>query len=354
MSALYDNPRDGVTLIAAECGFGKSALVVEAAARRAKKPYADENALGARAPLGSKTAISVLTNALAVQYREQFADQETQALRRFGPLSLHDAAGQPVCKLHDVAAPLVSGGHSVQFLFCEGAGGEKCRYYEGCKARPGAEGDPKARVVMGPHALLTTLMADAGSTGHLVIDEPSAVLSSTQFTESMLSAALGASRHFVTAYEAAMQPALVAAQHWLSIAPLDEPRPLEEVMRALSDEPAVASSLERAHQVALVEGDIVACVRGYQMPKAHHGSEPQRAHGQRDRARLGGVQAALRALEGASALVGARHAYSWQTNNDDHRRGCPVGNGCQQGRRDHRARRERGTDRTANRQAHRL
>lgn len=73
-AALLDTIRsapEGLTLISAECGIGKTDAAITVSVERAQKSHTSKNATGARAPLQSKTSISVDKNELAIQVTEE-------------------------------------------------------------------------------------------------------------------------------------------------------------------------------------------------------------------------------------------------------------------------------------------
>ncbi len=145
--------RDGVTLVGAECGLGKTWTVQGVAARRG----------GA----GELTAISVDKNALAIQVAEGIRGLGVGVRRVYGALSVLGANGKPICRYAEAATPMVAGGQSIEFLFCK-----RCEVRDNCVARAGADGDDDASVVVGTHAMIGGLSATAGKRGLLVIDEP--------------------------------------------------------------------------------------------------------------------------------------------------------------------------------------
>ena len=131
---------DGLTLIKAECGLGKTAAIQRIAKERADKPYVSPKAQGLRAPSQSKTSISVDKNSLAIQITQDLRGAGAAVRRLFGPLSVFRADGTPECRLYENALPLVQGGQSIQREFCLGRGKEQCEHYETCRARDGSEG----------------------------------------------------------------------------------------------------------------------------------------------------------------------------------------------------------------------
>ena len=250
----------GVTLISAECGLGKTKAAIRVAAERAAKQHASPDATGARAPMQSKTSISVDKNALAMQIQD---DPELAAVgvkRVFGPLSVLHADGTPECHFHDVAQPLVAGGQSMQRELCEGRGRFKCDHYESCTARLGYEGPDDARVTIGPHAIFSALDKAAGTTGLLVIDEPPDLLEKTCITLDDLELTEGTLSAFDRDYTSAMRPALHAVRAWLEAPAEDHGSMLvKDAVRTFSDavDPAC---LDRAQMAAQTDGDAVECV----------------------------------------------------------------------------------------------
>lgn len=206
---------DGLTVVVAECGLGKTAAAQRVAATRASSREPRK-----RAPAQTKTAISVDKNELAVQIAEDLARAGIPARRVFGPLSVLDpVTREPVCQFHAKALPLVEGGQSVKWEFCEGRGKYRCPAYEGCRAREGEELygpelEGRPRVTVGTHALLGELDASAGSTGLLVIDEPPPLLETMMLGEGDVDLALRNVDSFARDYAEAMRPVLLALRDW--------------------------------------------------------------------------------------------------------------------------------------------
>ncbi len=265
----------GLTLIKAECGLGKTQAALRVAAQRAAKPHADPKALDVRAPAGSKTALSVDKNRLARQCVAVLAGHEQPALRVFGPLSLKDDEGEPVCQFHAIAEPLVAGGLRMQWELCERRGSEeKCPHYAGCAARLGYEGQDHARIVLGTHALLGELDGAAGTTGLLVIDEVQEYLETTTLSPWQLALAEEKALHwFDGVFVGAMYPAIVAARAYLDAAPEEQPL---DARKALSrhEEDVPLEDREQAQRSSGVPGDLVACAAAAPFPKRHHGTAP--------------------------------------------------------------------------------
>jgi len=214
------NAPDGVSLVSAECGLGKTHAAQLVAVARAGKSANDNTK---RAPLNTKTSISVDKHALAKQVTDNVRARSCEARRIFGPLSMLDGKGKPVCIYAEQAAPLVAGGQSLQFAFCEGGGGERCPHFDDCLARLGAEGPDTARVQVGPHALLSSLQGSAGKTGLLVIDEPPDMLETVTIRRGDLELARRGLTAFSSFFSDAISPALDVLAEQLDRAADDQP-----------------------------------------------------------------------------------------------------------------------------------
>jgi hypothetical protein len=269
---------DGLTLIKAECGLGKTAAIRRIAKERADKPYVSPKAQGLRAPSQSKTSISVDKNSLAIQITQDLRGAGAAVRRLFGPLSVFRADGTPECRLYENALPLVQGGQSIQREFCLGRGKEQCEHYETCRARDGSEGPANARILVGPHALLSALNGEAGVTGLLVIDEPPALLKAEELTVADFDAALCSLDKFDLQYGHAVRPALRALRAWAeTVAPVGEVRSPLDALRG-GFEHVSPAELKTACHAADVKGlagaeAIVECVRG-SFPEDHRGTAP--------------------------------------------------------------------------------
>lgn len=215
-SAIRTAP-DGLSVIVAECGLGKTRAAQAVAISRAAS-----RAPSARAPHQTKTAISVDKNELAQQIAADVVAGGVAVRRLFGPLSVLNARGEPVCRLHDRAVPLVEGGQSISWEFCLGRGRFKCPHYDECPAkegfvdlRPADDTDAaRPRVTVGTHALLRDLDASAGSTGLLVIDEPPALLETMTITPDDVRLAMANCSSFQDDFAEAMKPILHAVRDW--------------------------------------------------------------------------------------------------------------------------------------------
>jgi transcriptional regulator with XRE-family HTH domain len=207
---------DGLTVIAASTGLGKTHAAQDVAAERASKRHLNIVGPGSRAPFGSKTAISVDKNELAIQITSDLRDQGVSVKRFFGVLSLKREDGQRECRYYESAVKLAAGGQSIPWEFCSGRGQArlKCDYYDECLAKEGFDGPKDARVSVGTHAMIGKLDHEAGATGLLVIDEPPNVLVTTVITPDEITATLGSLSYFAGQFAKEMQPILLAMQSW--------------------------------------------------------------------------------------------------------------------------------------------
>ncbi len=215
------NAPDGLTVIVAECGLGKTYAAQRVAAARATSMNLDAK----RAPPQTKTAISVDKNELAMQIAGDLEKQNVPVRRVFGPLSVLKPDGTPVCHFAPKALPLVEGGQSVTWEFCLGRGKYRCEYYDTCPAKDGYvdtgvdtdvldDDPPRPRVTVGTHALLRELDGSAGTTGLLVIDEPPPLLETMTLTLDDVRLAIANVDSFSRDYAEAMRPVLLALRDW--------------------------------------------------------------------------------------------------------------------------------------------
>ena len=285
MTAAIRNAPDGLTLISAECGLGKTSAAIRVATERAARPYASAGARGLRAPPQSKTAISVDKNALAIQIASDLRAHGTAVRRIFGPLSVMREDGSPECRLAAVAAPLVEGGQPMQWVLCK-----DCEHREVCRAKDGVEGPDDARITVGSHALLGELDGSAGSLGLLVIDEPPPALETIVMGRHDFADARDRLGSFEGRYALAMRPIVEGFDRWMDIAEADA-----------STEPVVA--LEQA----VLGADITALVEGARraLPEERRSRAPpiQRA----DIYVAKGSEGFAKHLGNASRVLGALH-----------------------------------------------
>ncbi|MGH7296780.1 MAG: hypothetical protein ACRELB_17710, partial [Polyangiaceae bacterium] len=231
MTRAIRNAPDGLTVISAECGLGKTTAALEVASERAVRAYASADAKGLRAPPQSKTAISVDKNALAMQITADLRARGTAVRRIFGPLSVVREDGSPECRFAAVAAPLVEGGQPMQWVLCK-----DCEHREVCRAKDGVEGPDYSRITVGPHALLSELDASAGSLGLLVIDEPPPALDTIVMDRHDFADARDRLGSFDGTYALAMRPIVEAFDRWIDIASADDlTDPSAALQQALPD-----------------------------------------------------------------------------------------------------------------------
>lgn len=209
--------RHGVSLVGSDCGLGKTrAAMVVARERAAHKPDAS------RAPAGTRTSISVPTTALSEQITTDLRAAGVPTKRVFGPLSVIEH-NVPVCRYYDAASAMQSGGHSVRYEFCEGRGKQPCEHLQTCPAALGENGPDDARVVVGPHGLLSALDGVAGVNGLLVLDEPPALLETAIVTLDQIAAAEAQLASYAPPYAAVLSPLLRPLAAWVrEIGPCDD------------------------------------------------------------------------------------------------------------------------------------
>lgn len=273
LEAVIRHAPDGLTLISAECGLGKTQAALHVAIERAAKPYVTPAATGQRAPPQSRTSISVDKHELAAQICRDIARTGTPVQRLFGPLSLLGLDGEtPVCQYHAQALPLVEGGQSMQWELCEGRDAHPCPHRTTCPAAEGAEGPSDARIAVGPHALLSRLAGLAGTTGLLVIDEPPDLLETVTLSVEELLVAQRALPAFYEAYAVALAPALELVTAWVSaLGPVGTPVLLGEGLRACGFQPP---ALARARPALGLDGDAVACAIAAPFPPERRNKVP--------------------------------------------------------------------------------
>ena len=302
----------GVLLISAECGLGKTEAAIRVAAERAAKKHSSPKATGKRAPLQSKTSISVDKNALAEQVQDRLDRLGVPAKRVFGPLSVLRDDGTPECRFHEVAQALVAGGQSMQRELCEGRGRFKCEHYRNCTARLGYEGPNDARVTIGPHALISALDKAAGTTGLLVVDEPPYLLEMTPITLDDVVQTETTFSAFDRDYADTMRPALQAVRAWIeSSTEASRSMAVKDAVRAFSGavEPGL---LDIAQMAAEVDGDAVECAANAPFLDSRSKAPPLR---QVEVARARSSVARAKQLGKASGVLGAiYHALTapWQ------------------------------------------
>lgn len=213
------NAPDGVSVVAAGCGTGKTRATVAVAVQTAKRGRTQKG----RARYGAKTVISVPTNLLARQVVESVRAAGGKVLRVFSPASEVDADGKPVCRFADSARSIASGHLSVPYELCDGRGQDPCPYRAECPAASGRSGDEDALIVVGNHGLLGQLVEVAGTAGMRVIDEPPALLE-THALNAVDFATVAAHMHaFERPYIEGLKPAVYAFEALLRTMPADVP-----------------------------------------------------------------------------------------------------------------------------------
>lgn len=283
LEAAIGDAGDGVTLIAAECGLGKTRAAIHVAAARAAKTHKSADAKGTRAPSGSKTAISVDKTELAIQVTADLRALGVDVARVFGPLSIEGEGG---CRIREAARYVVAGGQSLQREFCEGRHkrAQRCEHYASCTARRGLEGPATARVLVGPHPMLGALGEAIGASGLLVVDEPPPLLATEGVTVHAIRYAHEQLGHYETAYGRAIAGVLEALLAWL-------------------ETPETPPDLERLR--AEVPRDALPPVKWSSMHRARRHVGTARAIGESSRT-LRRVQRALLAPGGGLTVEGGR------------------------------------------------
>ena len=208
---------DGLSVIKAECGLGKTYAAQRVAVERSQRRHLTV-VDSTRAPVQSRTAISVDKNELAAQVAADIAAAGVPVRRVFGPLSVRDPALR--CAHYDKAVAMVNGGQSLVWEFCEGRKRSRCEHFESCTVRQGfvdlgvSDSSATPRITVGPHALLSTLDAAATSSGLLVIDEPPALLETSTITPDDVALALKHVYEFEAGFARDMAPVLLALESW--------------------------------------------------------------------------------------------------------------------------------------------
>ena len=243
-----------MSLVEAQCGLGKTRAAREIAIERAAKQH--KTGQSTRAPLHSKTAMSLPTNKLADEQVEAFRAAGVPVKRLRGVLSVLGPDGKPVCRFAEAARHLANGGQSVPWELCEGRGKMRCDFAAECPAYGGVDGPKDARIIVGPHELAGQLSSEAGSTGLLVIDEPPPVVESHVLASSDLAVASSQLAQFESRYAVAMRPALEAVTRWLEEGGDDEVGSLARALDGRVDDDLLTDAF-----MATGEVDALSCVR---------------------------------------------------------------------------------------------
>lgn len=168
--------------------------------------------IGERAAPGARIAVSAPTHKLA----KQTASKIKRSLHLFSPPSHTNTEGQPTCIYAEAARSLAAGGQSVAREFCKGRKKNPCERSGSCDAEPGWEGDENANLVTGVHGLTNSLLAYAGISGTLVVDEPGEPLLTEAISLDDLNTAARFLDVFEERYVAAVRPALLAITAWIA------------------------------------------------------------------------------------------------------------------------------------------
>lgn len=155
IAAILRAPGDGVTIVQAPCGTGKTRATEDVFLERLALPRT-----------AGKSVLSVPRHDLALQVMGHLTARGAPVRRLYSPLSVIQPDGRHACIHAAIAGPLAEAGQSVQKLFCP-----TCEVAGTCQVKDGADGPTSARIVVGTHARLPELVQEAGL-GLLVVDEP--------------------------------------------------------------------------------------------------------------------------------------------------------------------------------------
>jgi hypothetical protein len=256
--AIFRAP-DGVSVIVAACGIGKSEQARRVAIARSR----------AQKKRSRRTVISAPTNDLAKEYVERLRAEGAKVLRVFGPTSLPGEHDGYECRFRKAAASLSNGGQSVRWNLCDGRGHTPCEHRDECKAYEGQEGDEGAEIIIGNHGLLGELDGRAGKSGLLVLDEPPSVMGDEVLSLKDLTDARKHLDAFIWEHAGPLGDVIDTLVEWLPNATLRETISLNDVItfeldvvELLTDErgtrhkvptihPSHVSAMRTAHRHAL-------------------------------------------------------------------------------------------------------
>jgi hypothetical protein len=225
---------DGLRLIQAGCGVGKTRAARIVAAERAAR---DES-----------TVIAVPTHELAIQIAADLRAEGVEVRRVFGPLSVRSADGKHACRYHVPASRLAEGRQSVRRALCDGE--TPCEYRDGCEAYAATDGAKEALVTVGPHALLRGLVGEAGKSALLVLDEPPTVTEQLALRMDRLQEVESYADRFEKDYVKAILPSVHLVRWWLTLGRMGEIHHLSEAFDL--ECPERAQEARRALEWALV------------------------------------------------------------------------------------------------------
>jgi hypothetical protein len=233
---------DGVSVIAAGCGVGKTRATVAVAVKAAARGRSPKG----RAKAGSKTAISEPTNAMAKQVVESVRAAGGRVLRVFSPASEVDENGAPVCRFVDSAKALAGARMSVPWELCDGREKDPCPHRDTCSAAAGKSGDEDALVVVGNHGLIASLIGHAGVSGMRVIDEPPPLLETHSIQPLDVAAFWQHAHCFEQSYLDALKDAVQAFASLLQTMPLDVGA--QEIDQVITTDAIARANAVDAHQ----------------------------------------------------------------------------------------------------------
>lgn len=209
----------GITIIQIECGGGKTYIAQQAAAERASQCKRTETG---RIPSSGRTIISSDTHQLVLQTARGINERHQLPIYRgYGPASLHEEDGTPVCRYHESAKVLAGAHISVNQALCLGNGRNKCEYFDGCRAREGWEGEEDAAIVLTVHAKMAAATGHHGKKALLIIDEPPSAIENEVLNERDLEITLKTLGAFERRYANALEPLVHVARAWVQQAPLN-------------------------------------------------------------------------------------------------------------------------------------
>lgn len=288
--------RPGLRLIAAACGVGKT---------RGARLLAAE-----RAAAGERTVISVPTHELAHQVVADLRAAGVEARRLFGPLSVRRDDGSPACQFHVPASRLAEGRQSVQALLCD-----TCEHRDGCPAYETADGPRDAPVVVGPHAMLRSLVALAGADDLLILDEPPPLTEQLVLRREHLLEIDSYEERFEPAYFRAVRPAVELVDWWLrleglSVSSFGRPGQVYHLSAALELDP------QRTEAVRAALGEAVV---GHEPPALRSGAARQCKWDHRLAGTLGRLSRTLDVVRRAVLSLEARARIETVRGDTEHR-----------------------------------
>lgn len=230
-----------------------------------------------RGPRCARIAISVSTHREALELTDELRKAGVATRRLFGPLSLRDEHNQPVCKLHQIAVPLVAGGQVMQWELCRGRDEpqHRCPHFKGCAARLGEDGPEDALVVVSIHTITPRLADAIGNNDILVIEDLPDLLQGQTLSASDLDAALELGDSFVGGYGTAFRPLLLAVRDWfMQSGEVGISTSIEKAARAASSVVSTDDLAYARRGAALEEGDLIDCALAAPLNEQHAWAPP--------------------------------------------------------------------------------